>query len=205
MDPREAILAVMATAFADGIPEIERRVDAFRVEPIWGEEELPMILLSFEREQKDIRTDAPRDYQHTVTVNVVVYCKGEYGSNRLQLLRIVRAVEDIMREWQFIVAGDVDPDAPDRDYPVVEDIRAADGVTYFLSTDGDMDHLCARLAYEADFYSSGASNGIARAGAPPRNRLAEFRKMVAEWRPHRMPEGARAVDEYDIPYGENNE
>lgn len=205
MSPRETLLAVIATAIADGVPEIERRVDVMRDQPLWGDEELPMVLLSLEDERIELHCQSPMTHKHTLPLNVVVYVKGESGESRLQLLRIVGAIEDLMREWQFILASDADPERKDDDEMIVESLVKGDAINYFTPTDGDMPHRAARLVFDAEFYVSGASDGNPREGVPPRNRIAEFRKMLAEWRPKRMPEGAWARDEYDIPQGENDE
>lgn len=194
MNPRLAILAVLASAFASGVPEIQGRVGVMRVEPVWGEEELPMILIDFDGERREIRTTAPRDYRHTLTVNVIIYVKGDSDRNRVRLVTILDRVEKIMREWQYILNTDVRPRARRKEM-VIESILGGDAINYFVSPNGDQEHMAARLSYEAEFYTSGSSAGKQMRGAPARNRLRDFLTMFAKW----VPAGQRdavAVDEY---------
>jgi len=202
MNPRLAILAVLSTAFADGIPEIQKRVGVMRVEPIWGDEELPIILIDFDGERREIRTAAPRDYRHVLTINIIIYVKGDSDGNRLRMVAILDRVEKIMREWQYILTTDVRPRARRNEY-IVEDIRAGDAINYFVSPNGDQEHMAVRLSYEAEFYTSGSSTGKRTRGAPARNRFRDFVGMFANWLPQGRREAA-ATDEYQVIDGESD-
>lgn len=206
MDPRVGLLAVLATAFAEGIPEVEQRVDVMRIEPIWGEDELPIILIDLDDERIEERTKAPRDYKHTLTFSVVIYAKGKAAKRNIPLLNLVSDVSDLMSEWQFILASDVDPACKKSgDRKLIETITLGDSINYFKSPAGNEDHLAARLAFEATFYTSGASTGLPRNGAPPRNRLADFDEMAVEWEV-RQPAGLTAADRYRLySIGETDE
>lgn len=198
MDPRLALLAVLSTAYADGIPQVERRVDVLRIEPIWGEEELPILLIDLDDEQVEERTAAPRDYKHTLTFSVIIYCKGREKTLRTTLLGIVRDVGELMAEWQFILASDVDPEFKTKgDHRLIETLKAGNAINYFRSSTGNEDHLAARMAFEAEFYTSGASRGVARDGVPPRNQLGDFDEVAAEWSVRRPP-GFTALDAYRV-------
>lgn len=203
MDPRLAILVVLSTAFAEGIPEIEKRVGLLRVEPVWGDEELPIILIDFDGERREIRTVAPRDYAHVLTVNVIIYVKGDSEKNRVALLGLLDSVERTMRERQFITAGDLYPDCAEPEVSLVDDIRAGNNVSYFVSPNGNEEHMAVRVNYEAEFYTSGASAGVERRGVPGRNILREFESMLVNWLPRRKP-GANAVDLYNVKAGGEN-
>ncbi len=198
MDPRIGLLAVLSTAFADGIPQVERRVDVMRIEPIWGEEELPIVLLDFDDESVEERTVAPRDYKHTLTLSVIVYTKGREKRARMALLNIIRDLGELMAEWQFILASDVNPELKGGgDFKLIEEIKAGNSINYFRSSTGNEDHLAARMAFEATFYSSGSSSGIPRDGAPPRNTIGNFDEMAVEWAVRR-PAGFSALDAYNL-------
>ncbi len=196
MDPRIGLLAVLSAAFADGIPQVERRVDVMRIEPIWGEEELPIILLDFDDEIVEERTAAPRDYKHTLTVSVIAYAKGRETLARMALLNIVRDIGELMAEWQFILASDVNPALKGSgDFKLIEEIKAGNSIYYFRSSTGNEDHLAARMAFEAVFHTRGFSAGLPRDGAPPRNTIGDFDEMAVEW-PVRRPAGFSAFDAY---------
>lgn len=196
MDPRTGLLAVLASAFAEGIPEVKQRVDVMRIEPIWGEEELPIILIDLDDERIEERTRAPRDYEHTLTFSVIVYTREKAGKKSILLLNLVGAVCDLMSEWQFILASDVDPAfRKNGDRKLIETITLGNSINYFKSTAGNEDHQAARLAFEATFFTSGASTGLPRDGAPPRNQLADFDEMAVEWTV-RQPAGLTALDRY---------
>jgi hypothetical protein len=182
MDSRQALLAVLATAFADGIPAIERRVGLMRIAPVWGEEELPIILLDFDSERREVETAAPRIYKHSLSLDVLIYCKGRSDAARLQLLDLMRQTESILAEWQFILRGDVQPDAADVSEMLIDSLAAGDSINYFHSPDGDMDHVAARIGCVAEFRTSGCAQGEERLGAPTRNIIAEFDCMYLGWR-----------------------
>jgi hypothetical protein len=190
MDPREAILAVLSTAFARGIPAVGGRVGVLRIEPVWGEEEIPVVLLDFEGERIEIQTAAPRIYKHTLTLNVVIYVNGENDARRAELLGIIADVERIMSEWQRILVEDVDPGAPadTRKLDVVSSIAAGNSVSYFSAAGGNREFMGARLTYDAEFHVAGYSEGEPAAEYPPRNALGEFRSMLASWRERNAPE-----------------
>lgn len=183
MDPRESLLAVLCAAFKDGVADVNKRVDVFRIEPIWGDEELPLILIDFDDERVEERATAPRTYQHTLNFDVIIYAKGRQGKTRRSIWGLLRQVQGIMAEWQYIIASDVDPDCPPQlaDKKIVDVIRAGDSVNYFKSVNGDQDHLAVRLAYRAEFTTSGSSTGEERRGFPSRNVLAEFREIFTAW------------------------
>lgn len=201
LNPRSALLAVLASAFARGIPEIEGRVDVLRVDPVWGDDELPLILIDFDSERLEAQSVSPRKMLHTLSIDILVYCKGEAAANRLLLMRLIDKVSAIMREWQFIAASDIAPDWPDPDFRVIEEIRPGDSINYFRDPGGDQDHRAARLAYEADFMTFDSSTGEEMVATPPRNVLAEFDKVLAQWR-EKHPPHLTAEDEYSVREGD---
>lgn len=197
MDPRIGMLAVLSTAFADGVPQVERRVDVMRIEPVWGEEELPILLLDFDDESIEERTTAAREYKHTLTISVVAYAKGREKIARMALLNIVREVGELMAEWQFILASDIDPALEGTgDFRLIEEIKAGSSINYFRSSTGNEDHLAARMAFEAVFYTRGCSAGVPRNGAPRRNVLGYFDEVATEWA--ERPAGISALDAYRL-------
>ncbi|MCD8139455.1 MAG: hypothetical protein LUE17_06715 [Planctomycetaceae bacterium] len=183
MNPRIALLAVLEAAFKEGIPDLQGRVDVLRVEPIWGDDELPILLLDYDDERREKVNASPRIYRHTLNLEVLIYVKGPHRKSRLQLMSLMDQAEAILAEWQYIVAGDVTPDLPaeERDKRVIDLIRAGDSISYFKPTEGDQQHLGVMMAYVAEFRTSGSSRGEERPGFPGRNVLAEFHEISAEW------------------------
>ena len=197
MDPRLSLLAVLSTALANGIPAIGGRVGVLRIDPVWGDEELPIILLDFDSERREVETVSPRVYRHTLDLDVLIYCKGQSDKARVQLLGLMRQVDELFAEWQFILCRDVEPDYPNSTDMVVHSFGAGDSINYFKSPNGDKDHVAVRMGYVAEFSTSGSSQGEERRGAPNRNVLSDFSRLLIGWTPLGMDAGA--TDDIQIP------
>lgn len=181
MDPRQSLLAVLATALADGIPAIDRRIGVLRIDPVWGEEELPIILLDFDSERREVETAAPRIYKHVLNLDVLIYCKGRSDQARVQLLELMQQAEAVLAEWQFILRSDVDPECAG--VLIIDSFTAGDSINYFKSPNGDQEHIAVRMGYVAEFRTSGCSRGEERPGIPARNVLADFARLLVGWTP----------------------
>jgi|GEM_PF-4031444 hypothetical protein len=196
--PREALLAVPAIAFAEAISEIGGRVGVMRTEPIWGEEELPIILIDIDGERGEVHSTAPLWLKQTLSLSFAAYCAGDNDEARLDLIRMIDSIRKVMREWQYITVGDVDPDAAEdeRDRKIVESIRPGMEITYFTAANGTTEHVAARLAYDGVFFESHNSDGKEHAGTPKRNIIGDFREMLVKWRPKNS--SLTVMDQYQV-------
>lgn len=198
VNPREALLAVPAMAFVEGIPEIGGRVGILRTEPIWEEEELPIILIDIDGERGEVYSTAPLWHKQTLSLSFVAYCAGDSDEARLDLVHLIDSIQKVMREWQYITVGDIIPDSPEeeRDRYIVESIRPGTEISYFTAANGSVEHVAARLTYDGVFFESHNSDGKEHAGTPKRNIIGDFREMLVKWR--QKHSSLTATDHYQI-------
>lgn len=184
-DPRMTLLDIVSDALTKGVPQVQGRVDILRAEPLWDNDELPIILVDFANEYREIDAQAARYYRHTLELNIYAYVKGSERNNRKRIIDLFNAIEAVMREWQSIIVGDVVPGCPmpERDDYIVDEIAAGDSVTWFKSPNTNMSHAAVCIEYKAVFQSDGNAAGVAAPGIPDRNVLGDLDVATSEMAP----------------------
>lgn len=184
-DPRQILVDTIAAAIAAGVPLGEGNVDTMRSEPLWDNEDLPLLLVDIISEQGQEDTAAPRYYRKTLNLLVYAYLRGSERQNKRRILEVTQQIETVMREWQSITESDIDPDChpTGKEAYIIDEITAGDSITWFKSPNTGQPHAAVCLEYKALYQADGNASGEDIPGAPRRNILGDHRQVNATLRP----------------------